>query len=134
MSRCTLFNVSDWFSLDRPGYYQYHFKFIPSELGLRTDENCGAMVITWVLRSAQHPNRRLVEELNNDIAPFGGPQNEARLKALIHEALGKEVTNSAAEVAPSNGLLVWSKPVNGLTARIEHLGFVRLKKWAMNLC
>src|ERR1700722_12675822 len=63
--------------------------------------------------------------------PFGGPANEARLRRVIHETVApKPVAHKPLSAAVRAGL-AWSKPVNGLAARIEFISgqdvCVRLK-------
>jgi len=63
--------------------------------------------------------------------PFGGPTNEARLRRVIHETVAPKPVARKPLPAEVQAWLAWSKPVNGLAARIEFIArediCVRLK-------
>jgi HEAT repeat protein len=63
--------------------------------------------------------------------PFGGPANEARLRRVIHQTVAPKPVARKPLPAEVQAWLAWSKPVNGLAARIEFISrediCVRLK-------
>jgi len=74
----------------------------------------------FVFAVGDPPRRLTVAELNEEVEPFGSKENKQRLVKLIKETIVPKPpkpggTNTA-------GVLPWSKPVNGLAARIEHVG------------
>ena len=53
--------------------------------------------------------------------PFGGPANEARLRRVIHQTVAPKPVAHKPLPAEVQAWLAWSKPVNGLAARIEFI-------------
>lgn len=87
VARRLAFDIRDWFNVAKPGYYQYHFEFGPTELGLPGDERkAGGVYVTFTVGS--EPRRLTAEELNRDIPAFGGAEREKRIQNLIKESLG----------------------------------------------
>jgi HEAT repeat protein len=79
-----VFDIRDWFNVASPGYYSYHFEFNPAELGLPTDEgNGGGVYMSFTVGTK--PKLPTVEELDRDIPPFGGRENETKIRALIKQ-------------------------------------------------
>lgn len=118
-------NLCEWFKLEQPGYYKVRFEFDCDALGLPKepkgpmDDTKGAPSISEAFTVGTPPRRPTVAEVNREIAPLGGTQNEARLVALIKETIGPAADRKRASAVSGDGLLAWADAVNGLTARVE---------------
>lgn len=112
-------DLRDWFVIDQPGYYQFHFEYDRRVLGLPNEPQEGASQCTYSFTVGSPPPKLTYAQLNESIPPLGGNDAEARLRALILKNL-PPATQPATR--PANEPQ-WSKPVGGITARIEYLGY-----------
>ncbi|PWU09828.1 MAG: hypothetical protein C5B50_26590 [Verrucomicrobia bacterium] len=113
------FDLRNWFSCDRPGYYSFAFEFNPAELGLDKETKFGPGVYI-PFEIGKSPPKLSAEELNKTIPALGGPGVEAKLKTLIREALAHPAATEAKATGLVNSPLQWAEPINGLSARIVH--------------
>ena len=129
-------DLHDWFKVEHEGHYLVTLKVDPKALGLHDEVYCD-ITCTRRFTIGREPKLPTIAEFNNSIPVLGGKANEERLKSVIHETIVPK--QSAKKPLPPDlaGLLAWSRPVNGLAARVEDVSeswgggitvLVRIKK------
>ncbi len=81
------FDLRDWFKIDKPGYYMFHFEFDERDMNMPRKEYQGAAQVSFGFILGTPPKRLTFAELNKGVAPFGGKENENRLRRLIRETI-----------------------------------------------
>lgn len=120
MAKGPVVDLRDWFALEKSGYYHIHFEFNPAEMGLPTGEGNGGYVYVG-FKIGSEPKRLTAEELNRSIPPLGGPENEAKLRALIKQEIDDGNKHSAAGGLTNSGQ---RRPVPKQLPKLEYTPFV----------
>jgi HEAT repeat protein len=122
-------DLHDWFKIEREGYYKVCFELDGNAPGL-TKKFYGNLDAFFTI--GKPPQQPTIAEFNAQIPPLGGTTDEERLKRVIKESIKPKSVEHKPLPADVEALLAWSKPVNGLAARIEFVWakrtfFLRLK-------
>ena len=98
---CTI-DLSDWFDVERPGYYRFRFRFNPAALRLSEDATWSGSRITQEITVGIPPEPLTAEELNEKIPPFGGRYTERQLRDLIIKTVRPSLPSSSSSSSSSS--------------------------------
>lgn len=128
------FDLHNWYNIESEGYYTLRITIDAKTLGA-DDEPARESAREFTI--GKPPVLPSIEQYNDSLPVFGGPENEERLKRLIKETVKPIPAESKPMSAELKRLLTWSQSGNGLSARIEFIRgrahwsggecFVRLK-------
>jgi HEAT repeat protein len=114
------FDLRDWFNVDKPGHYEFRYKFDRDAMGL-PGEPVWTGAIIYGFNIGTPPKRLTAEEVNREIPPLGGPDKEQQLRTIIRASLPPKATEPSRRTARPDEIFPWSKPAGGLVARIEYV-------------
>lgn len=117
-------DLRDWFTMDKPGYYRFHFEFDPYDMAMPRDLYQGPVPVSIPLTLGKPPKPPTIAEVNRRIKPFGGADNEKRLRELIKRTSVPVTRATYVPKGKGPGPFKWSKAVNGVSARVEDAGWI----------